>query len=304
MAGILDNKSRVIDAIITSAGRHQIASGMLQAKYLSFVDRNVFYSKDSGGYLEDPGSRIYFEASSNNSDIIVPETDFDGSMVPFRTDNSSLTNGKIAGSTKSRGSAIQAYENVVSSSIENFRRQMIIGSRDTLLPSAPKQFVVSNKNIDFYVTKQTVSESNGIVKAYVDDIECIFQDYRFGNFDNYKFLPPLDRPIDKSVVQEPLATYTQINEDPLDTLAELDALLSNKQVASIRFEETTDSNNLIGQVFEHSEGGLQKLAIIDGGQYESSAGSYKQVYFIGKLYRDSAQNMNFVNIFTLVFEDA
>lgn len=304
MAGILDSKSRVIDAIITNAGRHQIASGMLQAKYLSFVDRNVFYSKDSDGYLEDPGGRIYFEASSNDSDTIVPETDFDGSMVPFRTDNASLTNGKIAGSTKSRGSAIQAYENVVSSSIENFRRQMIIGSRDTLRPSAPKQFVVSNKNLDFYITRQLVSGANGIERAYVDDVECVFQDYRLGNFDNYKFLPPLDRPIDNSVAQEPLATYTQINEDPLDTLAELEALLSGKQMASIGFEETSESNNLVAQVFEHSEGGLQKLAMIDGGQYETANGSYKQVYFVGKLYRDSAQNMNFVNIFTVVFEDA
>ena len=53
--------------------------------------------------------------------MIVPETDFDGSMVPFRTDNSSLTKGKIAGSATSRGSAVQAYDNVVSSSIENFK---------------------------------------------------------------------------------------------------------------------------------------------------------------------------------------
>ena len=304
MAGILDSKSRVVDAIITSVGRHQIASGMLQAKYISFVDRNAFYSKDSDGYLDDPGARIYFEASSNDSDVIVPETDFDGAMVPFRTDNSSLTKGKIAGSATSRGSAVQAYDNVVSSSIENFKRQMIIGSRDTLRPSAPDEFVVANKNIEFYVTQQLVSQSNGITRAYVDDVECIFQDYRFGNFDNYKFLPPLDRPIDGSIVQQPLATYTQINENPIDTISELEVALAGKQVSVVGFEETSDSNNLIGQVFEHAENGLQKLSIIDGGQYETTGGSYKQVFFIGKLYRDSAQNMNFVNIFTLVFEDA
>ena len=304
MAGILDNKSRVIDAIITNAGRHQIASGRLQAKYLSFVDRNVFYSMDSEGYLEDPGTRIYFEASSNDNDEIVPETDFDGAMVPFRTDSYNLTNGKVAGTIKSRGSSIQAYDSVSASSIDSFRRQMIIGSRDTLKPSAVKEFSIGGSNISFYVTDQMVSQSNGVTKAYVDDVECIFQDYRFGNFDNYKFLPPLDRPIDNSVQQEQLATYTQINEDPIDTLQELENLLSSKQRSGVDFTSTSESNNLIAQVFEHSEAGLQKLSIVDGGQYESSDGSYKQVYFIGKLYRDSANMMNFINIFTLVFENA
>jgi hypothetical protein len=304
LAGILDNKSRVIDVIITNAGRRQIASGRLQAKYLSFVDRNAFYSVDADGYLEDPGTRIYFEASSNDDDDIIPETDFDGAMVPFRTDNYNLTNGKVAGATKSRGSSIQAYDSLSASSIDSFRRQMIIGSRDTLRPSAVKEFTLGSTSVIFYVTDQIVSQSNGVSKAYVDDVECIFQDYRFGNFDNYKFLPPLDRPIENSVQQEQLATYTQINEDPLDTLEELENLLSGKQKTDVDFTSTSQSNNLLGQVFEHSESGLQKLSIVDGGQYESDDGSYKQVYFVGKLYRDSADMMNFINIFTLVFENA
>ena len=300
MAGILDNKSRVIDAIITREGRRQIASGMLQAKFISFTDKNVVYEKDSEGYLEDPALKIYFEASSNDDDSIVPETDFDGSMLPFSTDDFSVTNGKIAGSFAT--GSIEIYEGITSSSLESFRRQMIIGSRDPLRVKRDYGFSVGASDSTFYITETLVSQSNGVARAYVDDIECVFQDYRFGNFDNYKFLPPLDRPIDESISPQQMAEYTQINEDPLDTFVELEKYLSGKQFAKINFTNTSTGNNLLSQVFEHGEAGVIKLAVIDSGQFETPTGAFPHVFFVGKLYRDSAQNLNFANIFTLVFE--
>ena len=300
MAGILDNKSRVVDAIITREGRRQIASGMLRANFISFTDRNVVYSKDSDGYLEDPGLSIYFEASSNNDDSIIPETSFDGDMLPFSTNDFETTNGRVPGQNLT--GSVQVYESISSSSIDSFRRQMIIGSRDTLRVQLDYGFRVGVDNTEFYITDSLVSQSNGISRAYVDDIECVFQDYRFGNFDNYKFMPPLDRPIDESIAPKQMATYTQINENPLDTLEELQKYLAGKQVSEIRFTNTSDSNNLVSQVFEHGTNGVMKLAVVDGGQFEGSDGKFQHVFFAGKLYRDTAQNLNFVNIFTMVFE--
>ena len=302
MAGILDNKSRVIDAIITNDGRRQIASGRLQAKFISFTDANFVYSKDSDGYLEDPGGKIYFEASSNDNDAIIPETDFDGDMVAFRTPDYNLTNGKVPSTAMSQSAAVQVYESVSSTSIENFQRQRIIGSRDTLRQRIEYSFAVGNSNSAFYITKDFISQSGGVVKAYVDDIESIFQDYRFGNLGNYKFLPPLDRPIDESISPQVMATYTQINEDPLDTFEELQTYLQGKQNSEISFYQTSLSNNLVAQMFEHNKDGLTKLAVIDAGQFEVDSKLFPQVFFAGKLYRDSAQNLNFVNIFTVVFE--
>ena len=302
MAGILDNKSRVIDAIITNDGRRQIASGRLQAKFISFTDANFVYSKDSAGYLEDPGGKIYFEASSNDNDAIIPETDFDGDMVAFRTPDYNLTNGKVPSTAMSQSAAVQVYESVSSTSIENFQRQRIIGSRDTLRQRIEYSFAVGNSNSAFYITKDFISQSNGVVKAYVDDIESIFQDYRFGNLDNYKFLPPLDRPIDESISPQVMATYSQINEDPLDTFEELQTYLQGKQYSEISFYQTSQANNLVAQMFEHNKEGLTKLAVIDAGQFEVDGKLFPQVFFAGKLYRDSAQNLNFVNIFTVVFE--
>ena len=62
MAGILNAKHRVIDAIITQEGRRQVAAGDLQIKYVTFTDRHTFYESsgsnnvaaDAGDAGEDP----------------------------------------------------------------------------------------------------------------------------------------------------------------------------------------------------------------------------------------------------------
>ena len=76
MAGILDTKTRVMDTLVTSEGRRQIASGELRIEYASFTDRQIFYSSGSAGFLEDQGGRIYFEAYSDNNDKIIIYTHF------------------------------------------------------------------------------------------------------------------------------------------------------------------------------------------------------------------------------------
>ena len=53
MAGILDAKERVLDTIITPAGRAQIASGELRIEYASFTDRQMYYATASNGELND-----------------------------------------------------------------------------------------------------------------------------------------------------------------------------------------------------------------------------------------------------------
>ena len=44
--GILDNKSRILDAILTVDGRRQMAEGTFNVSYVTFEDGNVFYDYD------------------------------------------------------------------------------------------------------------------------------------------------------------------------------------------------------------------------------------------------------------------
>ena len=95
MAGILDVKSRVMDTLVTAEGRRQIATGELRIHFASFTDRHMFYASGSNSVFEDPTSRIYFEAYSDDNDKIIIETDAEGRMEPFSSDTYSSYNGNF-----------------------------------------------------------------------------------------------------------------------------------------------------------------------------------------------------------------
>lgn len=87
MSGILDSKSRVIDAIITSEGRRQIAEGTFNVSYVTFTDSSVVYQPDSLEGHIDPTNRIYFESCNLPQDQITFEANDDGKLQPFRLQN-------------------------------------------------------------------------------------------------------------------------------------------------------------------------------------------------------------------------
>lgn len=84
MSGILDSKSRIIDAVITSQGKRQLADGKFDISYVTFEDAWVAYSPDKQFGHEDPTGKIYFEASSLPQDQVIFEANDDGKLVPFR----------------------------------------------------------------------------------------------------------------------------------------------------------------------------------------------------------------------------
>ena len=81
MAGILDNKSRIMDVIVTKQGRRQLASGKMRIQFASFTDANTFYRADIVSGSADATERIYFEAASSISDAVTFETDDTGALV-------------------------------------------------------------------------------------------------------------------------------------------------------------------------------------------------------------------------------
>jgi len=88
--GILDNKSRIIDAIITSEGRRQMSEGTFNVSYVTFTDADVSYLPDVENGHEDPTSKLYFEAANLPQDQIVFEANDEGKLVPFKKQNLNL----------------------------------------------------------------------------------------------------------------------------------------------------------------------------------------------------------------------
>jgi hypothetical protein len=90
MSGILNSKSRVIDAILTIEGRRQMAEGTFDISYASFSDWGIPYLPDSENGHQDPTDKIYFEACSLPHDQITFEANDSGKIVPFRDQNIKL----------------------------------------------------------------------------------------------------------------------------------------------------------------------------------------------------------------------
>jgi len=82
--GILDNKTRILDAILTAEGRRQIAEGTFNVTHVTFEDGSMVYQPDADEGHVDPTDRVYLEASTLPQDQIIFETNDAGRLVPLR----------------------------------------------------------------------------------------------------------------------------------------------------------------------------------------------------------------------------
>ena len=104
MAGILDSKSRILDAILTSEGRRQVAEGTFIVSCVTFTDADIAYIPDAVDGHVDPTGKIYFEACNLPQDQIVFEANDGGKLIPFRhqdikLETSNGVNGNVSGSS-------------------------------------------------------------------------------------------------------------------------------------------------------------------------------------------------------------
>ena len=84
MAGILDNKTRILDTIVTELGRRQISSGKMKIEYATLTDASAYYEFDPVSGSSDATRRIYFEApGKRKQDLITFETDDGGKLLGF-----------------------------------------------------------------------------------------------------------------------------------------------------------------------------------------------------------------------------
>lgn len=318
MAGILDNKSRVMDVFITPQGRKQMASGKLVIEYASFTDRHIVYTSGSSGALEDLTDRIYFEAASTENDQIIYETDSDGNLVPFSSGIYTITGQDVqyvSGGVYS-GNIDLIADAISTNAANHFKSHKIIGTRDLFKEDKGSKFVISNttsadNNITASFTATTSSPINTDEDTYtttIDDINSVFQSSRFGHLKNFEYLPPISRPFEGAATGSVLANYSQINSPSVTSWDDMASYLSNYNYEYVHFSETSTENNLICQIFEEQSdsanaGNLEKLVVIDYGTFSIESNRSAHVFFAGKLFRDTVGNLCFANLLTLVFDD-
>lgn len=308
MAGILDNKTRMMDTILTREGRRQIAAGDLKIKFVTFTDRHTFYRQDDEDAADDADNRIFMESFHRPQDQIIFETDNEGRFMPFDGADIKIRRGKLwkdSGSAHMQitGSNVpEAIYELLESSANNFRDQQIIGSKDIF--DETHDFILNTNNVAFQITDTAPFRGNDISEIDIEKVESLHQDQRLQHLPFYQYMPPVNKPKPGYVHGEPLGHYARLNQDPIQTYEELARDLAKRDYVDLRYIDTSRENNLVMQFLETKPDGVEKLALIDFGEFpsDSPASAGKHVYFAGKIFEDATGMQTFVNMFTIVFE--
>jgi hypothetical protein len=284
MAGILDQKTRIFDTIVTLEGRRQIATGKLRAEFFSFTDAGAFYNEDtliSGS--DDAGRRIALEVSSLPQDQIAFEADDSGRLVPFRGSEIPISNGKIvtfvtgiSGSVRNEVVEVaddqfdSTANNFLSSSLTSFNKLYIIGSPD-LFDENRNEFLISKNNVNFDITNNRPIPKQQIQTLSINHVESFFQDKRLSHVPNFFYLPPVNKARPGTRDCAPLGSYARVGQRPYYEFANLQAELNNLKKMGfeqvVEFTETSKTNNLMCQLFELGNGEVIKLDVIDFGLF-------------------------------------
>lgn len=300
MAGILDNKTRIIDTVVTSFGREQLAAGGIQVRYVSFTDGGTFYAADAISGSSDVSGLPFFEAGTLPFDRITFTSDESGYLqAPGIDPTLSVIGGRIISGSGLPVSGTQLnliFSSITSSSLDNFRKNMLIATDDQM--SDERDFNVSHNAISFSITDARPFGPNDIVTVKIADVESIFQDKRLSHHTNFMYLPPVN--VDGSLLGE----YPRLGQGEILTFDQLGSELSLAEQEVITFPETSKGNNLVMQLFDVRQNAIIKLDLIDFGEFPSDTANStsRRVFFAGRMLLDDYGADTYVNIFTLVFE--
>ena len=312
MAGILDTKRRIMDALITVDGRRQMAANTIDLSFATFSDEGVFYDTEDGTSARDISNLPIFEVMSLPKDVIIPEVDDDGAFSLNLADGNKIVNGRrvISGaldtiSIDENGvRTVVKVESVVTGAINVF------SGTQGCLDTARKHFAQLNilktdsglVDSVFKVDTNTFNLDTGEIEIAQSAIRPLMFDDSINHIINTRYLPPqVTTDENKSV---PLGDYPKFTTEPHNNFesfeeAELMNALSSQE---INFTASGRSNNILGQVFEINEHATNKLTVVDYGEFVAENQKKYRVFYLGKPIRDINGTPKFCKLFTMVFE--
>jgi len=321
MAGILNNKERVLDFSITQQGRQQIADGRMRIEYASLTDRHTFYQSTgshAADVTDDASNRIFFETSERPQDLIVPELIAGYVMQPFRASDFIVAGRKIASGTFKTGAVTNV--NVLSGSqitaietkflktlLTNYKDHRILGTVD--LFSDTTDFQLSAHTASFAITDNGIDFNKGASQVEILNLPNMYSSPRFSHLPNFRYLPPINRLRPNEDEAVPVGDYPELSSagsERFTSWSDLETYLSSKQSLELGFTDTSRENNLIAQVFEFADedNKIEKLSIVDFGEFSDNdpESPGKHIYFVGRVRTDSEGASSFINLFTVVFD--
>lgn len=225
MSGILDNKTRVLDTIVTVEGRRQLSQGGIDIAYVSFSDGATHYAADLASGSQDATQRIFLEACQLPQDQITFQADDSGHVVPFANSGgvnvgfgkildytytgvtSSVIGGDAQGVATAQGrNFANQVETLLASSIDNFTKLRVIATHDPFFEDdnfllGPSAISFTLHDGDHRTPGKPIRNPNQYA-THVSALDSIFSDPRFGHLPNFKYLPPINKVRDESALGE------------------------------------------------------------------------------------------------------
>ena len=296
MAGLLDSKTRVIDAQLTARGKSSLINGGLDVSYISFSDIGATYEDNGTGVAVEP-LPVGFETFSTQNDEITVTSDEFGDLNGYGGNGYAVNRDGKENPYQSSG-AISSL--IFSGSLESFDNQRLLSTKNVIFDDPGLS--TSPNELSFIVSDEKPFNGEPSVTS-IDDVESLFADKRLGKSVNFLYLPPIQRTITTVGNEVPLGQYVDVRETAI-TDDEIESTISNLDSQSVKMSKYTDRNEVSLQLFESSSNGLVKLDIIRYGELKTrgESGRQRSLYFAGKVYEDGYGNPTFVNLFDLVIE--
>lgn len=322
-----------MDTIVTQEGKKQLASGRLRIAYASFTDATTFYEADVVSGSSDASTRVFLECCNLPQDQITFSSDESGQLETFvNSDGTQLKDGRIVsysfnaltaslltgssqGSTFLRGDEfLESAKFLLLSSIDNFTKLRLLSTHDNTFDD--DGFGVGNSNIEFVITQNRPISDGNQHTANINQLENLFNDPRFDQVSNFKFMPPINRStIDSGPDRNGAGTISQVQLGSYVPWGRTQSHgLTGRQIEgelayfdrqgfskTIIFDPTSRNNQLMAQFFEVNFDTVSKLDVIEYGRYSTGRGQQKNCFFVGKVLQNSHGIQTFVHLFTLLF---
>ncbi len=299
-------------------------------------DRVFFQAIDSPNnsiVIEKDDSGKMFEFNFSPTGSIVGNDIFDKDT----TVTSSLKLKAVTGAAFS-----STQKSILDSFTSHFKSLQILGTHE----KDGNEFELSTERIRFAISNSVPWQLGPHREVMnVDDAEPFFLDSKLTHLPNFDYLPPVNpdgsnfgrfsdiRSLKRETLEDIKSSLgdkgfqDNLREDGLrrrrsrgafrtDKVGDFDVINRRKlrspnisdirQYKTVYFDKTSESNNLLMQVFEDSPGAkMTKLDVIDAGSFldpKSEEYPEKRIFYVGKVYFDNFSTPTFVNIFTIIFE--
>lgn len=307
MAGILDKKTRFMDTFLTQVGRSQLAHGELSFNFATFSDSCTFYepSINDPSVVAPADNRLMFECANRPQDQVIPEFDADGA-VSFPAGDFDMEGGALVlVGSGSLGKQLYGADLMASASSaltdcsDSFAAMMPLRTEERGI-GGDSGFALSKTSHTFQITPGTLAPGKPR-RVQVENLEPLWEDKKLTQVPNFQFLPPVSK-----VSGNVIANLPRLQQPAPLSFGQLIRGFTpqQRQPLEVNFRETSLNNNMVCQVWEITSSSMEKLRLIDFGEFEDedpdSPG--KHCFFVGKLYSTDESQPTFVNLFTVVLD--